>query len=65
MNKQEIKKSANNELVRESIRTYGFLLQNYTLQRGIKQLEKHWKDCTDELIKRNILTEEDVRHLNS
>jgi len=65
MTKQEIKKSTNNELIRESIRTYGFLLQNSILRRGTKQLEKHWSDCCDELVKRELLTEEDVKHLNS
>ena len=65
MNKQEIKNSTVNELVRESLRTYGFLLQNWTLRKGVKQLEKHWKDCADEPIKRDILTEEDVKYLNS
>lgn len=65
MTKQEVKKSTNNELIRESMRTYGFLLQNWTLRKGLKQLEKHWSDCCEELIKREILTEEDVKYLNS
>jgi hypothetical protein len=64
MTRQEVKKSSDNELVRESLHTYGRLLQNWASNRGVKQLEKHWKDCTDEMVKRNILTEEDVNHLN-
>ena len=65
MTKQEVKKCTDNELIKESLHTYGFLLQNWTLRRGVKQLEKHWKDCADEMVKRNILTEEDVKQLNS
>lgn len=64
MTKQELKKTTNNELIRESIGTYGSLLQNWCLQRGVKQLEKHWNDCCDELLKRELLTNDDVRHLN-
>ena len=65
MTKQEVRKCADNELIRESIYTYGFLLQNWSLQRGVKQLEKHCNDCCEELVKRELLTEEDVKHLNS
>lgn len=65
MNKQEVKKAEDHALITETIRTYAFLLQNWCLQRGTKQLEKHFQDCGNELVKRGIITQEDLNHLNS
>ena len=64
MTKQEVKKSSDNELITEAIWTYGRLLQNFIARRGTAQLEKHWNDCAGELVKRNLITENDVKWLN-
>lgn len=64
MTKQELLKTKDNELIAESINTYARLLVNDRCRMGTKLLEKHWKDCTDELLKRNLLTQSDVDWLN-
>lgn len=64
MTKQEVKKAKNHELIRETINTYGLLLMNYSQQRGIKQHEKHFNDCCEEMVKRELITQEDWDYLN-
>ena len=64
MTKQEIKKSKDNELIREYVSSYGQLWANWLTDRGTKQLSNHCKDLEAELLNRNILTEEDIRILN-
>lgn len=64
MTKHELKKVEEHELITESINTYARLLVNHYAKMGVKQLEKHWSDCCDEMIKRGIITKEDVDYLN-
>lgn len=64
MKKTEIAKAKNNELVYEYVNSYALLCLNSTSGRGVKQLSKHCEDLEKELIKRELLTEEDVRLLN-
>lgn len=65
MTKKEIKKASNNELIVDYVRSYSFYEVNYLLDRGTKQLLQHCHDLEAELVARKILTEDDVRHLNS
>lgn len=64
MTKKELKYLENNKLITETIYTYAWLLQNDALGRGTKQLEKHFADCCEEMLKREIITQEDVDRLN-
>ena len=64
MRKTEIKKAKDNELVLEYVETYSLLLLNYNLGKGIKQLKSHFDDLSKEMVKRGILTLEDVEKLN-
>jgi hypothetical protein len=64
MNKQEIKKATNRELLVEYIKAYSSYDTNFVLRRGTKQLMKHLKDLESELVARAILTEQDIEELN-
>lgn len=65
MTRKDLKECANNVLIAHSIGVYGRLLANFNTGRGIKQLDKHFRDCCDEMVKRGLITEEDAKHLNS
>lgn len=64
MNKKEIKTVPNNELLIEYIKTYSLYDVNTVLRRGTTNAYKHLQDLEEELIKRNIFTQEDIRQLN-
>lgn len=64
MKKTEIPKLKDNELIRSYVQTYGFLMRNMNIGRGEKRLSDQCKALEGELIKRNLLTEEDVRMLD-
>lgn len=65
MRKNEISKAKDNELIVDYVRSFAMLIRNDALRCGTKQLEKHCKDLEAELIKRGILTAEDINYLNS
>lgn len=64
MTKKEIQIAKNNELIVEYVRSFSNLLLNYNLGRSIKRYENHCRDLEKELVRRNLLTEEDVKSLN-
>ena len=64
MKKSDIKTLPNNKLIAEYVHSFAFYDTNYILGRGTKQLGKHLRDLEEELIKRNMLTEEDIEILN-
>lgn len=64
MRKSEIPKAKDNDLITEYVSSYATLLLNYNLSRGIIQAEKHCKDLETELLKRGLLTEENIRILS-
>lgn len=64
MTKREIPKAKDNDLIAEYVSSYATLLLNYNLSRGVIQAEKHCKDLEAELLKRGILTEENIRSLS-
>lgn len=65
MTKSEIKKAKDNDLITEYVSSYAILLLNYNLDKGTKQAEKHCRDLEAELLKRGILTEENINTLNA
>lgn len=64
MTKKELKTATNNALILDLAETYAGLISNYNLGRGIIQHEKHLKDLEAEMLKRELLTQEDVDQLN-
>ena len=64
MTKQEVKETENHTLIKETINTYAMLLVNFNLGRGTKQLESHFQDCCAELVKRELITQDDWDDLN-
>jgi hypothetical protein len=65
MKKNEIAKAKDSELVYEYVQKYSSLCLNYNLGRATKQLQIHCNNLEEELVKRGLLTEEDVAKLNS
>lgn len=65
MRKTEIKTAQNNELLIDYIRSYARTMLNQNMGGGTKMLDAHCKDLEAELVKRNILTLEDVNSLNA
>ena len=63
--KTTIKIAKDNDLIMEYVSSYATLLLNYNLGRGMTQIEKHCKDLEAELLKRGILTEENIKTLNA
>lgn len=66
MTKTEMKKAANNELIVAYVEAYSSFVLKYNEKKGkgIKGLQKECHDLEAELLKRELLTEEDVRRLN-
>ena len=64
MTKAEILKAKDNDLITEYISSYASLLVNYNLKLGTKRLEQHCSALETELLKRGILTEDNIKTLN-
>lgn len=64
MKKSEIKFLKDNELIAEYVRTYAHYDTNWVCRRGTEQLAKQLKNLEAELLKRGILTQEDIDRLN-
>ena len=64
MRKTEIKNAPVNALIVDYVQTQSRLTLSYNLGGGTVRDEKHSKDLEAELVKRGLLTEEDVRRLN-
>ena len=62
MRKAEIKKATDNALIVDFIEAYSSLCVNVNLGRGTKQYETHCKDLAEEMLRRGLFTEEDVKH---
>ena len=63
MRKCDIPKLANNDLITEYVLTYSMLLLNFNSGRGTKQYEGQCKALQAELLKREILTPENINEL--
>lgn len=64
MTKKEIKVAKDSELVYEYATSYALLLLNYNMGKSTNRLQAHCNNLENELMKRNLLTEEDVKRLN-
>jgi len=64
MKKTDIPKLADNDLITEYVSAYASLLININMNMGIKQLEKQCANLEEELLKRGLLTEENIKRLN-
>ena len=64
MRKNEISKADNSELIVDYVISFSSLISNYNTNRGIKQLEAHCTDLEKEIVKRGILTEEQIKRIN-
>ena len=64
MKKNEIAKAKDSELIVEYVKSYSSLCLNENLQLGTKQLSKHCVDLETELLRRGILSENDIKILN-
>lgn len=62
--KSEITKAPTNKLIVDYIRSSAEFAVNLNLKRGTERLSKHCADLEEELVKRGILTDEDVKVLN-
>ena len=66
MTKTEIKKAADNEIIYRYIKAYSSSSVNLNLGGKItKSLEKELADLDAEMLRRGLLTEEQIRRLNS
>lgn len=65
MTKTEMKKAENNEIIFRYIKAYSSLTLNINLGGKTKSLEKELADLDEEMINRGLLTEEQIRRLNS
>lgn len=64
MKKSEIKKATNAEIVYEYAIMYSLLCDNYNTGRSTKTYEQRCRNLEDELLKRELLTEEQIEKLH-
>lgn len=63
MKKSEIENLSDNKLIVEYVRHSNKLTSNYVLNRGIKRLQVICTNMENELVKRGILNDEDIKRL--
>ena len=59
----EISKCSNSDLITEYVISYNLLGLNYNLHKATKELEKRCTKLEEELLKRELLTEENLKKL--
>ena len=64
MNKREMKTVSDGDLIVEYVITAAEESSNYVLDRGIVQIQRHRKAIEEEIIKRGILTDKQIRRAN-
>ena len=65
MTKKEIAKAKDSELIVDYVLTYSKLVLNTNLKLGINRYSKHCADLECEMLKRKMLTEDDIKRLNT
>lgn len=63
MKKSEIENLPDNKLIVEYVRHSNELTSNYVLNRGVKRLQVICTSMENELVKRGILNDEDIKRL--
>ena len=64
MNKREMNTASDGDLIVEYVITAAEESSNFVLDRGIIQIQRHRKTIEEELLKRGILTERQIRRAN-
>lgn len=65
MTKKELKTAQDNEIIMDYISTYSRMVLNMNFKLRTKALEKHLFDLDAEMLKRGLLTQEQIDCLNS
>lgn len=65
MRKSELKTAPDNEIILDLVQSYATACLNYNLDRGTKAIEKHLQDLNAEVLRRGLLTPEQVKKLNA
>ena len=63
MRKSELKTAPDSEIILDLVQSYATACLNYNLDRGTKAIEKHLEDLRDEVLRRGMLTPEQVNKL--
>ena len=64
MNKREMKNASDGDLIVEYVKTAAEEASNYVLDRGMVRVQQHRKVLEEEILKRGILTERQIRRAN-
>jgi hypothetical protein len=64
VNKREMRTASDGDLIVEYVMTAAEESSNYVLDRGIVQIQRHRKTIEEELLKRGILNEKQIRRAN-
>ena len=64
MNKRDMKTASDGDLIVEYVITAAEESSNFVLDRGIVQIQRHRKAIEEELLKRGILNEKQIRRAN-
>lgn len=65
MTRKEMKTATDSEIILDYIRSYANLSVNQNLGCGIERLSKHLEDLDEQMLKRGILNEDQIRRLNA
>lgn len=64
MTKSEIKTAKDNEIITEYVIQFAFLITNFNTGKQTDRLEERCDELATELVRRGILTAEDVKRIN-
>ena len=65
MTKYEMKDARDSEIIVDYIKSYSLFCTNDCLNRGTKAVSKHLQDLDAEMLKRGLLTQEQIDFLNA
>lgn len=64
MDRKAQKMALDSEIIVDYVTSYAWHMTNYNLGRGTERLAKHLRDLEEQLLKRGILTPEQIEYLN-
>lgn len=65
MTKIEMKTADDSQIIVDYIKSYSLFCTNDCLCRGTKAVSKHLKDLDAEMLKRGILSQDQINYLNA
>lgn len=65
MRKAEMRAATDSEIIYDYVQSYAQSCLNYNQNRGTKALGKHLQDLNAEVLRRGLLTPEQVKKLNA